>query len=211
MVADSFRFWIAGTGLMLVLFLILHLGGVAIALFAPLSFEAYAAGLHRSTLLLLAELGLLAAALMHVGLSLAKLIVNRRAGNSASLVSRRGDLLAVLAARSQAIGGLLLLVFLGVHLHQLRWPRPLAGEELTALRAVLSQPVSLALYLFAAVAISLHLFHGGEAAHRSLGILDPVNGSLIRHTFRVLALLVGGGFIVLALLLAVPELQLGQP
>ena len=209
--ADSVRFWISGSGLLLVLFLILHLGGVSIALFAPLSFETFAAGLHRSNLLPLAELSLLAVALMHLGLSLFKLIVNRRAGNRALLVSRRGDLLAVFAARSQAIGGLLLLAFLGVHLRQLRWPRPLAGEELAALRAVLSQPANLVFYLFAAVAVSLHLLHGGEAAHRSLGILDTVNASHIRHAFRVLALFVGVGFIVLALLLAAPELQLGQP
>ncbi|KZR78506.1 succinate dehydrogenase cytochrome b subunit [Prochlorococcus marinus] len=208
--ADSLRVWSAATGLVLVIFLLLHLGGVAMAPFAPVSFETYAAALHQSAWMPFAEFGFLAAALMHLGLSLAKLIVNRRAGNRAGLVSRRGDLLAVLAARSQAIGGLILLGFLVVHLLQLRWPRPPAGEELLALGVVLSQPTNVGLYLLAAVAVSLHLFHGGEAAHRSLGLLDPANGLRIRRVFRMLALLVGGGFSVVVLLVAALALQMGQ-
>ena len=208
--ADSLRVWSAATGLLLVLFLMLHLGGVVMAPFAPASFEIYAAALHQSAWLQFAEFAFLAAALIHLGLSLAKLIVNRRTGNRAALVSRRGDRLAVLAARSQAIGGLILLGFLVVHLLQLRWPRPPAGEELLALRVLLSAPANVGLYLLAAVAVSLHVFHGGEAAHRSLGLLDPANGFRIRHVFRVLALLVGGGFSVVALLVSASALQMGQ-
>ncbi|ABM76923.1 succinate dehydrogenase cytochrome b subunit [Prochlorococcus marinus] len=208
--SDSLRVWSAATGLVLVLFLMLHLGGVVIAPFAPASFETYAASLHHSAWLPFAEFGFLAAALIHLGLSLAKLIVNRRTGNRAGLVSRRGDRFAVLAARSQAIGGLILLGFLVVHVLQLRWPRPPAGEELIALRVLLSQPANLGLYLLSAVAVSLHLFHGGEAAHRSLGLLDPANGFRIRRAFRMLALLVGGGFSVVALLVSASALQMGQ-
>jgi succinate dehydrogenase / fumarate reductase cytochrome b subunit len=109
-----------------------------------------------------------------------------------------------MAARSQAAGGVLLLGFLVVHLAQLRWPRPLAGAELTALAAVLTSPWSLALYLAAALALALHLFHGGEAAHRSLGLLQPANASAIRAAARLLALLVGGGFLAVTLALALP-------
>ena len=207
--ADSLRVWSAATGLLLVLFLMLHLGGVVIAPFAPARFEIYAAALHQSAWLPFAEFGLLAAALIHLGLSLAKLIVNRRTGNRAGLVSRRGDRFAVLAARSQAIGGLILLGFLVVHVLQLRWPRPPAGEELIVLGVLLSQPANVALYLLAAVAVSLHVFQGGEAAHRSLGLLDPANAFRIRRVFRMLALLVGGGFSVVALLVSASALQMG--
>ena len=208
--ADLLRVWSAATGLLLVLFLMLHLGGVVIAPFAPASFEIYAAALHQSAWLPFAEFAFLAAALIHLGLSLAKLIVNRRTGNRAALVSRRGDRLAVLAARSQAIGGLILLGFLVVHLLQLRWPRPPAGEELIVLGVLLSQPANVALYLLAAVAVSLHVFQGGEAAHRSLGLLDPANAFRIRRVFRMLALLLGGGFSVVALLVSASALQMGQ-
>jgi succinate dehydrogenase / fumarate reductase, cytochrome b subunit len=196
--------WTAASGLALTLFLIVHLGGVALAPLDPAAFEAYAAALHALPWLPAAELALLGIGLGHAGLSLAKVIANRRAGNRATLVSRRADPPGALAARSQAMGGVILLAFLAVHLLQLRWSRPGAGEELAALHAVLAQPASLLLYLAAATAVGLHLLHGTEAAHRSLGLLDPANGGRIRGAGRALALLVGGGFAAVAVLVALP-------
>ena len=197
----------AASGLLLVFFLLLHLAGVALAPLAPQRFEDYAAALHRSAWLPAAELVLLAVGVVHLGLSLLRVALNRAAGNTANLRSRRtGPLahLAALAARSQAAGGVLLLGFLVVHLAQLRWPRPLAGAELAELAAALASPWSLALYLAAGLALALHLFHGGEAAHRSLGLLQPGNASAIRAIARLLAVLIGGGFVVVTLALALP-------
>jgi succinate dehydrogenase / fumarate reductase cytochrome b subunit len=62
----------AASGLLLVFFLLLHLAGVALAPLAPQRFEAYAAALHGSAWLPAAELVLLAVALVHLGLSLAR-------------------------------------------------------------------------------------------------------------------------------------------
>jgi succinate dehydrogenase / fumarate reductase cytochrome b subunit len=152
-----------------------------------------------------AEWLLLLLALLHGLFALLKRLANRAAGNIAPLRSRRqGPLAALLAlaARSQALGGGVLLLFLVVHLRQLRLPHPPAGAELAVLQAVLAQPLSLALYLAAAGALALHLLHGGEAAHRSLGLLDPANGARIRTAGRLLALLLGGGFAAVALALA---------
>jgi succinate dehydrogenase / fumarate reductase cytochrome b subunit len=201
----------AASGLLLVLFLLLHLAGVSLAVLDPLRFEDDATALHHSPWLPLVELALLVAAAMHAGLALRKGLLNRLAGNSAALNSRRADPLAALAARSQAASGLLLLLFLGVHLRQLRWPRPPTGAELATLQAVLSQPLSLALYGAGSLALGLHLFHGGEAAHRSLGLLDPANAGRIRRGARLIALLVSGGFALVALVLAAPLALAGQP
>ena len=55
-----------------------------------------------------------------------------------------------------------------------------------------------------ALALALHLFQGGEAAHRSLGLLQPANASAIRAIARLLAVLIGGGFVVVTLTLALP-------
>jgi succinate dehydrogenase / fumarate reductase cytochrome b subunit len=46
------------------------------------------------------------------------------------------------------------------------------------------------------------LFHGGEAAHRSLGLLEPANAGRIRRATRAFALVVGGGFALVPLVLA---------
>ncbi len=95
-----------------------------------------------------------------------------------------------------------------MHLLQLRWHRPPAGAELAALRAVLLSPWNQLLYAAAGIAAGLHLLHGLEGAHRSLGWLEPTRRDLLRHGGRLLALLVGGGFVLVALVLSLglPEL-----
>jgi succinate dehydrogenase / fumarate reductase cytochrome b subunit len=197
---------VAVSGLVLVLFLVVHLGGLAPALVNPAAFERYAALLHRQPWLPLVELALLLALLVHPALALRRALRLARARGKAPALrrSRRegpGEGLAALAAaRAPWIGGLLLL-FLAVHLLQLRWHRPAEGHELAALLAVLRSPASLALYGAGSLAAGLHLFHGHEAAHRSLGLLDPANAARIRALGRLLALLLGGGFALLTLLL----------
>lgn len=188
------------------LFLVVHLAGVALAPLAPQTFTAYAAALHRQPWLLPAELLLAAAGLAHPALSLAQALADRRARQTRPMLlrSRRGDPLASFAARTTAISGAVLLVFLGLHLVQLRWPRPATGQELAQLQAALASPAVVLLYVAAALALGLHLHHGTEAAHRSLGLLDAASAGRIRTWGRGLALLLAGGFALVPLLLVWP-------
>lgn len=190
------------TGLLLVLFVLVHLIGLVPAVLAPAQFEAYATALHSSPWLPLVELGLLLLAVIHISLTLTKVFVNRRAGNTATLRSRRQSPLASLASRSTVLAGLVTLGFLVVHLRQLRWPRPVAGYETTTLIQTLHHPWNAALYAAAAVTLALHLLHGAEAAHRSLGWLTPANSSTLRRGAGVVAALIGGGFLSISLVLA---------
>jgi succinate dehydrogenase / fumarate reductase cytochrome b subunit len=197
---------IAGSGLALVLFLMLHLGGVSLALLDPTRFEAFSAWLHGRLWLPAAEAVLALALLAHPLLALSRWLQNRaRAGTPvSSRRSRRGEGLEGLVAtagRWLPFSGALLLLFLGLHLGQLRWSRPPAGDELDAVLAALAPPAALLLYALAGVALALHLLHGVESAHRSLGWLDPANGIRIRRFGRGLALLLGGGFALLPLAL----------
>ena len=190
------------SGLLLVLFLVVHLGGLTFVLGAPASFESYASGLHHSPWLRPLEIGLTLTGLFHISLSLQKGLRNRQAGNTAELISRRAEPLAAWASRSKTIAGVITLGFLGLHLQQLRFPRPMDGHEREALVHVLQQPVSLALYCLGALAIGLHLVHGAEAAHRSLGWPDPSNKRSIRFGGRMLAVLLSGGFLLISVGLA---------
>lgn len=190
------------SGLLMVLFLLVHLGGLLLAVLAPAPFEAYATALHHSFWLPLFELALAATALLHIGFTTAKTLINREAGNTASLITRRQDLLAAFASRNTLIAALVSLAFLVVHLQQMRWPRPADGHERELLLHVLQQPVNLGLYAAGSVAIALHLLHGSEAAHRSLGWLHPRNSALLRQGGRGLAGLVGGGFLLISVALA---------
>jgi len=198
---------IAGGGLALVLFLLLHLAGVSLALRDPAGFELLATWLHSRPWLAPLELALAALLLLHPLLALGRWLGNRqRAGRQPQLRrSRRSGPIAALTAASgrwQPISGGLLLLFLVVHLLQLRWQRPAAGAELDRLLSVLGQPASLILYAAAGVGLGLHLLHGHESAHRSLGLVDGDNRPAIRWLGRLLALLLGGGFLLLPLALA---------
>jgi len=190
------------SGLLLVLFALVHLGGLIPAVLAPERFEAYASALHSSPWLRPVEIGLAMIAVVHVGLTITKAITNRRSGNIAQLSSRRDAPLAALASRSKVMAGLLTLTFLVVHLNQLRWPRPAAGQETAVLSSLLHQPRNAVLYAAAALVLALHLLHGTEAAHRSLGWLSPTNSSALRMGGRLLATLIGGGFLLISLSLA---------
>ena len=190
------------SGLMLVLFLVVHLSGLLPALIAPVQFELYATALHHQPWLPLLEISLAATAAAHLIFTVAKTLRNRRAGNTSALRSRRGRPLEALASRSKVAAGLISLGFLALHLRQLRWPRPADGLEREVLQQVLLQPVSLVVYAAGSLAIGLHLLHGAEAAHRNLGWLTPANGPSLRWGGRLLASLIGAGFLLISLGLA---------
>ena len=187
------------SGLILVLFLLVHLAGLVPALVATEQFEQYASALHHSSWLALIELGLAATAVAHILLTLIKTIRNRRAGNAAALRSRRNQPLAAFASGNKVLAGVITLGFLTLHLQQLRWPRPADGLELNQLSSVLQQPINLAIYALGSLAIGLHLLHGAEAAHRSLGWLTPANGQMLRLGGRLLAALISAGFLMISL------------
>jgi succinate dehydrogenase / fumarate reductase cytochrome b subunit len=193
---------IAASGLLLVVFLLVHLAGLGLAWWDGPAFERYAASLHQAPWLPVAEVGLLALLLAHPAQALVRALANRAARGAVAgqRRSRRAgamEPLAALAGRLMPWSGALLLLFLVVHVVQLRLRRPLAGQELEALLTVLRQPHWLALYAAAGLAVALHLAHGQESAHRRLGLLDPGNAQAIRVAGRGLALLIGAGFTLL--------------
>ncbi len=203
---------LAASGLLLVLFLVAHLAGLALACWDGPAFERYATALHQAPWLPMAELGLLILLLAHPLQALVRALANRAARGAvagAPRSRRQGgtEPLASLAGRLMPWSGGLLLLFLVVHLAQLRLHRPAPGGELAALGAVLHQPLWLALYALAGLAVALHLVQGQVSAHRRLGLLDPGNARPIRVGGRALALLIGAGFSLLPFTL----LQRGMP
>jgi len=192
------------TATILILFVLGHGLGAGLALLNPAAFERYATALHHAPWLLPLEISLALVALGHLGLSVQRLVANRRARGMVAYSqwrSRRGQPLAALSGRMAPVSGALLLLFLVVHLAQLRWPRPGDGLERQALDLALASPWALLLYVLAGVALGLHLFHGAESLSRSFGWLDEHNTTGLRLAGRTLAAVVGGGFALLPLML----------
>jgi len=204
--ADLYAALVPLSGLALVLFLSAHLAGVSLALLDSAGFERLAVALHHQPWLPLAEVLLAAALLLHPCLALWRSLRHRLARGlvAGPLRSRRGgglEGMAALAGRWAPWSGGVLLLFLALHLSQLRLHRASAGAELEAVLRALAPPAALALYVVAGAAVALHLLHGTESAHRSLGWLDPANRGRIRAGGRALALALGAGFSLLPLAL----------
>ncbi len=193
---------ITAAGLMV--FVLAHGLGAGLALFDPGAFERYATALHHAPWLPPLEISLALAALIHLSLTLQRVITNRQARGVVRYDqwrSRRPQTLAALAGRWAPFSGAVLLLFLPVHLGQLRWPRPGDGLELQALTLALASPWALVLYVLAGVALGLHVLHGAESLTRSLGWLDESNATGLRLASRALAAVLGGGFALLPLAL----------
>ncbi len=192
------------TAAILILFVLAHGLGAALAVLDPAGFESYATALHHAPWLPPLELTLALAGLVHLTLTLQRVVTNRRARGVATYGqwrSRRLQPLTALAGRTAPFSGALLLLFLAVHLGQLRWPRPGDGLERQTLLLALASPWALGLYVLAGVALGLHLLHGAESLARSLGWLDETNATGLRLASRALAALIGGGFALLPLAL----------
>ena len=198
---DFSRYLLTITGLLLFLFLVLHLASISIIFVDVDFFEKYSDWLHSSHLVNFLELSLLAISIIHIFLTFKKLILNKKLGNNTRLISKRDDLFGSITAKLQPICGSIILTFLVVHLSQMRFPHPLSGEELFTITETLKKPTVCLIYVLTGISLSSHLYHGGESSFRSLGLLNKKNKTFIRFITRRIAFTLGFGFSIFALFL----------
>ena len=189
--------YLSYSGLFLVFFISLHLAGVIFAGINPDAFEIYASNLHSSIFLPYFEIVLATAFIIHIFLTLKKVLKNRSSGNKAILNTRRNDYLGVIASKMQPFTGVILAFFLIIHLLQLRFPRPGDNFELTSLKNKLEGVHILVLYSLASISLFFHMVQGIESGHRSLGILSQSNSLNIRYISRFISIFFGLSFLIM--------------
>ena len=185
------------SGLVLVFFIAVHLAGVIFAGINPDAFEIYASNLHSSLFLPYSEIVLAITFIIHIFLTLKKVLKNRSSGNKAILKTRRNDYLGVLASKVQPFTGVILASFLIIHLLQLRFPRPGDNLELISLKSKLEGVHILVLYSLASISIFFHMVQGIESGHRSLGILSQSNSLKIRYISRFISIFFGLSYLIM--------------
>jgi len=185
------------SGFVLVFFIAVHLGGIIFAGINPHGFEIYASNLHSSIFLPYFEIVLATTFIIHIFLTLKKVLKNRSSGNKAILKSKRNDYLGVLSSKIQPFTGVILASFLIIHLLQLRFPRPVDNLELTSLRNELEGIHILVLYSLASISLFFHMVQGIESGHRSLGILSQSNSLNIRYIGRIISIFSGLSFLIM--------------
>lgn len=188
----------AATGLLLVGFLVVHLAG-NLLIYADkeaAGFDAYAKKLDENPLLPVAEVVLAALFVVHIGFALRLNLENKEARSQgyavrASLGKR------TLSSASMVVTGLLVLVFLAVHLYDFRIGKLLAdaGPSLGRMvRRRLSTPLGSGVYLLGVGALAVHLRHAFRSAFQTLGVNHPRLNPILERAGWAVAVLFGLGF-----------------
>ena len=192
------KYVMAVSGLLLVGFLVVHLSG-NLLIFAGgdgAPFDAYARALESNPLLPVAEIGLLLLFVVHVAAALRVSLENREA-RSRGYAVRASHGRKTLASASMLVTGLVVLVFLAIHLYDFRIGKELADEpaSLAAMvRERLATPLGAGIYLAGVGALAIHLRHAFRSAFQSLGASHPHLDPILERAGIAVAILLGLGF-----------------
>lgn len=188
------------TGVILVGYLVLHMAGNLQVFLGREVFNRYAELLHTSEeLLWVVRIVLIAAAVLHI-IAAYQLTMMARAARPVRYRQRESRA-ATLASRLMRVGGVLILVFIPIHIlnfttggmHPDFVPGDVYGNVIYAFS---SWPLLSAFYIVTMVFVGLHLYHGVWAMFRSLGVAKPTPTPMERVVAKVAAWVVAVGFIL---------------
>jgi succinate dehydrogenase / fumarate reductase cytochrome b subunit len=187
----------AFTGLSMFLFLIGHLGGNLLLLSGPDSFNGYAQTLARIPLVIPVEIGLLALALLH-GVAAVQVTLENRGARPQGYVVKKTAGESTLASRTMWIGGIVIAVFIVIHVWMFKYGDHLGPQELYGLVVrSFKNPVVMVGYVFALLLLGLHLSHGFASALQTLGVNRPRWRPRLRAAGSVLGWAIALGFLAL--------------
>lgn len=203
------RFWrstigkkvvMAVTGIIGIIYVIGHMTGNLLMFSGQQAIHEYALLLRTSMPLLWAvRLGLLAAVILHVVAAYQLSMMARRA-RPEGYVERKPQV-TTWAARTIKWGGVLLLVFIVYHIMHMTLgtvhPRFTHLDPYNNLVIGFRNPLVVAFYLLAMVALGLHLYHGTWAVVRTLGVAQPTAHPLRRKLALIIAIVVAVGFAII--------------
>ena len=188
----------AGTGLVLVAYLISHVLANLLVFDGPERINRYAALLHGTGGALWgARLVLLVAVILHV-VAAVQLTLRSRAARPSRYIAGREPQASTLASRTIRWGGALILAFLVYHI--LHFTTGGAHPEFIELNPYhnvatgFRNPLVAGFYAIAMIAVGLHLYHGVWSSGRSLGVSRPSPRPLHRRLALALAAFVWLGF-----------------
>jgi succinate dehydrogenase cytochrome b subunit len=196
------------TGVLLFVYLLIHIAGNLVVFLGPAAFNKYAFTLESNPLLPVIELVLLSWFVVHIYKTVRMYLRNQSARPVAYAKKKRAGHTSrkTVASTTMIFSGLWLLAFLLVHVkafhdgwgHEYEWPaggRDLYRQELETFQ----NPLMVAFYVISMVIVGSHLWHGVSSAFQSLGVDKPAWTRFILPAGKVIAVLIAGGFIVIAL------------
>jgi succinate dehydrogenase / fumarate reductase cytochrome b subunit len=198
------------TGLALFVYMVLHLVGNALIFAGPELFNEYSHALISNPLIIPIEIGLLLIFLLHIYKAVRMWIGNQAARPEgyqkkayAGHTSRKS-----LASSSMIASGLLIVLFVVVHVKQFKfgsWYQTVADESIRDLYRteieVFQQPLWVLFYVLGPLLVGLHLRHGIASGFQSIGFDHPLYTRRLTRWGIVLAVVIGGGLAAIPVLL----------
>jgi succinate dehydrogenase / fumarate reductase, cytochrome b subunit len=195
------------TGLVLFVYLILHLAGNLLILAGQDPFNEYSHKLISNPLVIPVEIGLLLIFLLHVYKTVTMWVRNRRARpigyakkEWAGYKSRKS-----VASSTMIYTGLITFFFVIVHLKQFKFGAwyeigspPIRDLYRTEVE-IFSTPVWVVIYVICVLLVGLHLRHGIASAFQSIGADHPVYTRRLVVWGSIAAIVIGCGFAVIPL------------
>jgi succinate dehydrogenase / fumarate reductase cytochrome b subunit len=195
------------TGLALFLYLITHIAGNLLVFLGPTVFNEYSHTLLSNPLLPAVELGLALIFVIHIYKTVRMYLTNQSARpvryvrkEYAGSPSRK-----TFASSTMIVSGLWLLLFVLIHVKQFKYGNDYLtpGTDMRDLYRIemenFSSPLLVAFYVLSMVVVGSHLWHGIASAFQSLGADNAVWTPRLLTAAKVIAILIAGGFIFIAL------------
>jgi succinate dehydrogenase cytochrome b subunit len=195
----------AVTGLVMLLFLVVHMAGNLKIFFGPADFNGYAAWLrtigepvlHASWYLWIQRVVLLACVVLHV--TAAVQLTRRDLHARPQRYRSRRPWRASFATNTMRYGGVILALFVVWHVLDLTVgavnPRGEAGHPYQNVVADFRVWWIDVIYIVAMLALCLHVYHGFWSAAQTLGANRPARDRALKATATVLALVITAGFL----------------
>jgi succinate dehydrogenase / fumarate reductase cytochrome b subunit len=203
----------AVTGLIGIGYVVLHMYGNLKAFYGPEYFNAYAEGLRElgapvfghGHLLWIARLVLLAAVVLHVWAAWSLYRESERARSTKYV--KHVKLQANPAALYMRFGGVVILIFVVLHLMHFTWGIPGVHPNFRWDDAYHNLVVGFQSYAFlpaifyvvATIALGFHLYHGTWSMFQTLGLNNQTYTQPLRALSLILAVVISGGFMIIPL------------
>ena len=190
--------FVAGTGLLLIGFLLSHLAGNLLMLKSAEAFNSYAEYLEHHPLLIPAEIGLALLFLGHIAMGL-KVSYENYGARDEDYEVKTAEGGRTLGSATMKYTGLFTLIFLCVHIFTFRISH---AEDMGLFEWTLTyfrMPLYTTFYVFALVSLGIHLSHGVSSAFQTFGVSHPQYTPWIRCAGTSFAIVMTGGFCLLAI------------
>lgn len=191
------------TGLAFALFVLAHMAGNLLIFVSPKAYNMYGHALVSNPGIYLAEAGLIAVFLMHVGKSLQLTFKNSQARPQGYAMAGTGEKKTSAVQKTLWAQGILILVFVVLHLFTFKFGTvydvTYDGETVRDLHRlvieVFQSPVYVGGYVVCLIIMGFHINHGVASAFQTLGVNHPKYTPMIKCFSTLYALVVAGGFI----------------